>query len=158
MESIQWSEGQIGATDFVINNHPGHRLVTGAIWLPKISSESNIVVLCGHGASGDRYQDPIPYLVKHLVDRHNIVVLSVDGPVHGLRKVEPGGREAFFKEMQRPTFIDDMVSDWLIATEDILKEKNITIETLGYFGLSMGTMFGVPLLASQLEFLSLIHI
>ena len=30
--------------------------------------------------------------------------------------------------------------------------KNITIETLSYFGLSMGTMFGVPLLASQLEF------
>ena len=152
MESIQWSEGQIGATDFVIDNHPGHRPVTGAIWLPKISSESNIVVLCGHGASGDRYQDPIPYLVKHLVDRHNIVVLSVDGPVHGLRKVEPGGREAFFQEMQRPTFIDDMVSDWLIAVEDILTEKNIKIETLGYFGLSMGTMFGVPLLASKLEF------
>ena len=45
-----------------------------------------------------------------------------------------------------------MVSDWLIAVEDILTEKNITIETLGYFGLSMGTMFGVPLLASKLEF------
>ena len=152
MQSIQWSEGQIGATDFVIDNHPGHRPVTGAIWLPKISSESDLVVLCGLGASGDRYQVRISFLVIHLVDRHNIVVLSVDGPVHGLRKVEPGGREAFFREMQRPTFIDDMVSDWLIATEDILKEKNITIETLGYFGLSMGTMFGVPLLASQLEF------
>ena len=152
MESIRWSEGNFGAKDFVIDSQLRQRPVTGAIWLPKDSCESNRVVLCGHGASGDRYQVPIPYLVKHLVDQHNIVVLSVDGPVHGLRKVEPGGREAFFQEMQRPTFIDDMVSDWLIATEDILKEKNITIETLGYFGLSMGTMFGVPLLASQLEF------
>ena len=83
MRSIQWTEGQFGANDFVIDGNSTHRRVTGAIWLPKISSESNSVVLCGHGASGDRYQDPIPYFVKHPVDQHNIVVLSIDGPVHG---------------------------------------------------------------------------
>ena len=152
MDSIRWSEGKFGAKDFVIDSQLRQRPVTGAVWLPKISSESNTVVLCGHGASGDRYQVPIPYLVKHLVDQHSIAVLSLDGPVHGLRKVEPGGRMAFFQEMMRPTFIDEMVSDWLVAVDRVLEEKKITVDSLGYFGLSMGTMFGVPLLASKLDF------
>ena len=77
MESIRWSDGRLGATDFVIDSHLDHRPITGAIWLPKVSSESNAVVLCGHGASGDRYQVPIPYLVQHLVNQHNIVVYNV---------------------------------------------------------------------------------
>ena len=65
MDSIRWSEGNFGANDFVIDVNSRHRRpVTGAIWLPKDSCESNSVVLCGHGASGDRYQDPIPYLVN----------------------------------------------------------------------------------------------
>ena len=73
-------------------------------------------------------------------------VLAIDGPVHGLRQIEPGGREALAVEMQRPTYIDDMVAEWLVAVSAIRSVHGLNGPT-GYFGLSMGTIFGLPLLA-----------
>jgi alpha-beta hydrolase superfamily lysophospholipase len=82
-----------------------------------------------------------------------IAVLAIDGPVHGLRQVGPGGREALAVEMQRAEFIDDMVDDWTAALAAIREAKNgLGHGPLGYFGLSMGTIFGVPLLASEVDF------
>ncbi len=45
-----------------------------------------------------------------------------------------------------------MVRDWRIAYETITVEYKFKPNRLGYFGLSMGTMFGIPLLASNLNF------
>jgi dienelactone hydrolase len=72
--------------------------------------------------------------------------------VHGLRMVSPGGREAVAVEMRRTGFVEDMVADWLDAFNAISAEVGIGQGSLGYFGLSMGTFFGLPLLASELEF------
>ena len=152
MRSITWSEGQHGAKDFIIEGDNLERPVTGAIWLSNSQSKKISLVLCGHGASGDRYQEPIPYLARQLGSLDDTAILSIDGPVHGLRMIAPGGREAFFKEMQNPNFIDHMVRDWTIAYETVVSEYDFKPEKLGYFGLSMGTMFGIPLLASNLNF------
>jgi alpha-beta hydrolase superfamily lysophospholipase len=105
------------------------------------------LVLCGHGASGDRYQAPIPYLARGFVQA-GIAVLAIDGPVHGLRQVGPGGREAFFEEIKRSDAVDDMVLDWQTAVSSLAQDNGLGGGPLGYFGLSMGTLFGVPLLAS----------
>jgi len=152
MQTITWSDGQYGAKDFIIEKNGVDRPISGAMWIPDSKSETASIVLCGHGASGDRYQAPIPYLSTQLCNLGNTIILSIDGPVHGLRLVAPGGREAFFKEMQKPNFIDHMVRDWIIAYEAILQECDLKSDRLGYFGLSMGTMFGIPLLASKLKF------
>ena len=152
MKSIKWSDGQHGAKDFIIEADNLDRPVTGAIWLPSSTTKTPSFVLCGHGASGDRYQEPIPYLAKQLGKRKDTAILSIDGPVHGLRIIAPGGREAFFREMQSPNFIDHMVRDWNIAYKTITVEYEFKPNRLGYFGLSMGTMFGIPLLASNLNF------
>ena len=91
------------------------RPVTGALWSPAIGRGSaRPLVLFGHGASGDRYQAPICHLAARFV-RAGFSALAIDGPVHGLRQVGPGGREALADEMRRETYIDDMVDDWLAA-------------------------------------------
>ncbi len=110
------------------------------------------MILCGHGASGDRYQAPIPHLARRFGAEKGFPVLAIDGPVHGLRQVGPGGRAAFAGEMKRSTFLDDMVADWQLAFETVGREVDLGKGPLGYFGLSMGTMFGLPLLASTIEF------
>jgi hypothetical protein len=150
MSRVQWSSGRQGAEDFRIEG--GARPVTGALWLPPACESATPMVLCGHGASGDRYQAPIPHLARRLVGERGVAVLAIDGPVHGLRQVGPGGRQAFVAEMGRPTFIDDMVGDWLLAHREIGAARAVGAGPLGYFGLSMGTIFGVPLLASDLDF------
>lgn len=151
MSDIQWIENrQWGARDFTL---PGLlRLVTGAFWLPEDVESSTPLVLMGHGASGDRYQAPLPHLARRFVVECGFAVLAIDGPVHGLRKVGDGGRKAFFKEMQRAECIDDMLGDWLTAHSAVCAESGLGQGTVGYFGLSMGTMFGIPLLASGIEF------
>lgn len=150
MTRVHWQTGRQGADDFRIEG--GARPVTGALWLPPGCTAATPLVLCGHGASGDRYQAPIPHLARRLVGERGFAVLAIDGPVHGLRQVGAGGRQAFVTEMGRPTFIDDMVGDWLLAYREIAAVRGVGAGLLGYFGLSMGTIFGVPLLASELDF------
>lgn len=149
--TLTWMPASVdGAADFRLAGRD--RDVTGALWLPDSTTADTPVVLCGHGASGDRFQAPIPHLARRFVGECGFAVLAIDGPVHGLRQVGPGGRVALAEEMRRPSFIDDMVRDWRLALTAIREEKSIGGGRLGYFGLSMGTIFGLPLLASGLEF------
>ena len=85
--------------------------MTGAVWQPANAGATTPIMLMGHGASGDRYQAPIPYLAERFVAA-GVAVIAIDGPVHGLRQVGPGGRVAFGQEMAREGFQDDMVADW----------------------------------------------
>ena len=94
----------------------GNRPVTGAVWLPEESTVGATLICLGHGASGDRYQEPIADLAGRFV-RAGFPCLSIDGPVHGLRKVGDGARGAFFAEYQRENSIADMISDWEFAIE-----------------------------------------
>jgi dienelactone hydrolase len=128
---------------------PGARPVTGALWLPPGPRPDTPLVLCGHGASGDRYQAPIPALARRFTEEAGCALLSLDGPVHGLRQVGPGGRTAFFAEIQRPGCIDDMVADWGLAIDAARAVLGGGGAQLAYFGLSMGSIFGIPLLATR---------
>jgi len=147
--NIKWTT----ATD--TNGHPtrefsleGNRLVTGAIWLPNEPSVGKTLICFGHGASGDRYQEPIVDLAGRFVEA-GYPCLSIDGPVHGLRKVGDGARGAFFSEYQREDSIADMTSDWEYAIEAAKALNEIGACELAYFGLSMGSIFGIPLVAAR---------
>lgn len=134
--------------DFRIDT--GGRPITGAVWLPAAVGPETPLVLMGHGASGDRYQAPIPHLAGRFREA-GAATLAMDGPVHGLRQQGPGGRAALAEELKRERCVDDMVSDWLIALSAVRSECGLTDGPLSYFGLSMGTLFGIPLLAKARE-------
>lgn len=127
----------------------GGRSVPGVIWQrPDVGAGAPLVCF-GHGASGDRYQLPIPWLVERLVGRHGFVGLSIDGPVHGRRKVGDGARGAFWPEWQRPGTSDDMTADWRAALDFAQAQPDIGSGPVGYWGLSMGTIYGAPLVAAE---------
>lgn len=128
---------------------PGKRDITGALWLPDAKTAANTLMCFGHGASGDRYQAPICYLAGRFLSEAKLPVLSLDGPVHGLRKVGDGGRGAFFPEFQRDESLADMVDEWHCAIEKIQALPEVGVGKLAYFGLSMGSIFGIPLVASR---------
>jgi alpha-beta hydrolase superfamily lysophospholipase len=144
-QSAKDPSGQI-TQEFMVENGP-KRMVTGALWTPKDPAD-NVLIAFGHGASGDRYQAPIPYMANKL-GQLGYTSVSMDGPVHGLRQVGPGGREALRHELERQTVIDDMVSDWKIAIEAAERKSSIEADRFAYFGLSMGSIFGIPLLAER---------
>ena len=124
------------------------RDITGALWLPKTPVMGKTLICCGHGASGDRYQTPISQLAERFTGA-GLPVLSLDGPVHGLRRVGDGGRGAFFPEYQRKDSLVDMTDEWACAVE--LIQTEMKVGKLAYFGLSMGSLYGLPFVASRTD-------
>lgn len=127
------------------------RDVTGSVWLPTQSSEANTLVCFGHGASGNRYQGPISDLAGRFATEAGMPALSIDGPVHGLRQLGPGGREAFWPEYVREDSLTEMTNDWTRAIDATRELGQVNTTSIAYFGLSMGTMFGIPLIASRTD-------
>lgn len=127
----------------------GRRPVTGALWLPSSLRGDGTLACFGHGASGDRYQAPIPNLAARFAEELGVPSLSLDGPVHGLRRVEPGGRQALWPELQRPGALDEMVEEWAAAVSMVRALPEVGPGRLVYFGLSMGSIFGIPFLATR---------
>ena len=158
--TVSWSNADdtkgMETLDFVASR-PGRRDVTGAIWLPKEAGSPDLpLVVFGHGASGDRYQNPIPELAQRFATELGCPSLAMDGPVHGLRRVEPGGREALAVERQRPTSTAEMVEEWHFAIDLAFGHSAIGPRPLAYFGLSMGSanliLVGVILLGLTVAF------
>ena len=148
MASTSWQtakdpSGQI-TEEFVVKRD-AQRNVTGALWTPKDPVDDTLIAF-GHGASGDRYQAPIPYMANRL-GQWGYTSVALDGPVHGLRQVGPGGREALGLELERQTVIEDMVADWKVAIDAVERKNTTDTNRFAYFGLSMGSIFGIPLLA-----------
>lgn len=125
-----------------------HRNVSGCLWIPKTELKQCVLVAFLHGASGNRVQVPIPYLANSLASR-GIASLAIDGPVHGLRKKLDGGRIALYAEMSKPKAFNNLFKDWELAISLSESKLQFEVQTLAYFGLSMGTFFGIPYLANR---------
>ena len=128
------------------------RPVTGVLWQRADHASGAPLVCFGHGASGDRYQQPIPWLSQRLVRDHGFAAMAIDGPVHGRRQKGAGGREEFWPEWRRPSTVTEMVDDWQRALDFIQAQEDIGVGAVGYWGLSMGTIYGAPLVAAEARF------
>lgn len=131
-----------------IAEYPKHRKVTGCLWTPEHDLRHGVLVTFLHGASGSRLQAPIPYLAN-LFATNGIASLAIDGPVHGLRKKLDGGRIALYAEMSKPRAFDHLFRDWELALELASSKLQFSVRATVYFGLSMGTFFGIPYLANR---------
>lgn len=125
------------------------RDVPAVLWTPQAPRPGAPMIAFGHGASGDRHQAPIPHLARRLVREHGGVALAIDGPVHGLRRQGDGGRDAFWSEWKRPGTVDDMVADWRCVIDAVQSVEDVGARRTGYWGLSMGTIYGAPLVAAE---------
>lgn len=123
--------------------------VTGALWVPEDPDPDGRLILFGHGISYDRYHLPIPHMARRFAQECNWYSVAMDGPGHGLRMAVGADDETFLAEIRRPTVLDDMVVDWKVAIEAARGRIHHGGSRLGYFGLSMGTMFGLPLIAQR---------
>lgn len=127
----------------------GRRVVTGALWIPDEPSTDRPLVVFGHGASGDRYQTPISGLAHRFANELGCPSLAIDGPVHGLRKVGDGGRAALNVERQRPSSTAEFIEEWHFAIDLAFSHEAIGPRKVAYFGLSMGSAYGIPMIAER---------
>ncbi|MEI6701554.1 MAG: dienelactone hydrolase family protein [Actinomycetota bacterium] len=133
----------------------GERTVPGLLWTPPAGAPAGPLVLVGHGASGSKSQGYVVALARGLVRMAGMAVCAIDGPVHGQRRLDgvEGGPLPFLQFSQvwanDPTVTDAMVDDWRAVLEALSLLPEVDEHRVGYWGLSMGTILGLPLVAAE---------
>jgi len=124
------------------------RTVPGVVWAGESVEPGAPLVLLGHGGTTHKKAE---YLVQvaALLARRGVLAMAIDGPGHGERKgsTDPADIGGFEKAWHEGGGTDAVVADWRAAL-DFVSEELGTGRT-GYWGLSMGTMMGVPVVAAD---------
>lgn len=127
------------------------RAVPGIVWTPEDAVGPTALVLIGHGGNGHKRQDHILALARRLVRHQRIAAAAIDGPAHGDRRPDdlPEDVTERLAATIREEAADPMVADWKATLDALQKLPEIGTSRVGYWGLSMGTMFGLPFVAAE---------
>lgn len=126
----------------------GSRIPT-SLWLPQAPPKA--LLLACHGGGGHKEAKGIQAYVNAFLSM-GIAVLSIDGPVHGERRadgcLDPDAAKASFREAWRAGVGRiDVAHDFSFALDAASKMPELSGLPVGYIGVSMGTAYGIPLLA-----------
>ena len=156
--SVRWigdAETNSGVAERRFDLDVDGRTVPGILWLPvEPAAGPRPLVLVGHGATLHKRVNHIVALAHLLVQQHGFAVAALDAPGHGDRNPDPSADEVqlftnFVAQWSRPTSTDDVVAEWQAAIEALRDQAEVGDGPLGYWGLSMGTIYGVPLAAAE---------
>lgn len=130
------------------------RRVPGVLWTPPGAGGARPLVLIGHGATAHKRADYVLALARRLVRAYGFAAVAVDGAGHGDRRPTPDDDEIkvfgeFLTEWSRIGATDDAVADWLATLTAVRALPEVGDGPVGYWGLSMGTIFGLPLAAAE---------
>jgi len=128
------------------------RKVPVALWTPEKPAGKKPLVLVGHGGSGHKKSQLVLDMLP-LVTRHGYAVAAIDGPVHGARRaVFADGlpvRDEFLALWQKGGSVDPTVADWRGAIDALVTLPEVDANAIGWKGISMGTAYGLPLVAAE---------
>jgi dienelactone hydrolase len=155
--SVQWldDDQHQGVRERRFDLDRDGRRVPGVVWTPVGAVGPRPLVLLGHGASGNKRQDYVLSMARRLVRHRGFAAAAIDGPVHGDRRHQAAqsGQAVFLHFAQiwssDEHMTDEMVADYA-ATLDILQAlDDVGAGRVGFWGLSMGTILGLPFVAAE---------
>jgi dienelactone hydrolase len=153
MAHLRWTEdagqvAQVRERGFAVDRNG--RAVPGVLWCPSESSGPRPLVLMGHGGSGHKRNERMVMLGRLFADDFGWCAAAIDGPMHGERGGLTDPTDPAYRQMWQGTdVVQEMIDDWK-ATLDVLSTIESVDQTrVGYWGVSMGTMFGLPFVASD---------
>lgn len=120
------------------------RAVPGVLWTPARALGPLALVLIGHGGGGHKLDESRLDLAARYTSR-GLAAAAIDGPWHGERA--PAG--AARTQSYAPSVVDAMVADWQATLDALTALPEIDGARVGYGGVSMGTMFGLPFVAAD---------
>ncbi|NJD65381.1 MAG: alpha/beta hydrolase, partial [Chloroflexi bacterium] len=128
--------------------------IPGILWAPDEAVGPVPLVLIGHGGQSEKRNPNGLALARRFVRRHGIAAAAIDAVDHGERGPiatieDPAGHPDYIALWKRPDTFDRMVADWKATLDALAELPGIDGERIGYWGLSMGTMLGLPLVASE---------
>lgn len=138
------TNGSLTTKGFTLQGGNGH--VPGLYWEP--AGGSDRLVLLGHGGTANKSVEYILFVAGLLAEK-GIASLAIDAPGHGERadtSIKPG-LDAFPKMWHGGGGHEGMLVDWRLALDFIEAEQGP--RPTGWWGLSMGTMMGLPVTATD---------
>ena len=125
-------------------------MIPGVVWYPTTSSGPRPLVLMGHGGSGHKRNERMVMLGRLFAGDYGWYAAAIDGPVHGGRGPVTAASDPAYRQMwQRPEIVQDMIDDWTATLDALSTLSAVDPMRVGYYGVSMGTMFGLPYVASD---------
>ena len=128
------------------------RKVPVAVWMPENAKGKCPLLLAGHGGSGHKLSQLILDFALPMA-RQGCVVAAIDGPVHGARRaVFAEGlpvRDEFLALWRAGGSVDPTVTDWRAAIDALCTLPEVDTGAIGWYGVSMGTAYGLPLVAAE---------
>lgn len=134
--------------------HAGE-LIPGLLWTPEGASGPRPLLLMGHGGTGHKRMPYVLSIARRFVRHCGYAVAAIDGPGHGDRRgASLGGEEGVGEGIPRSFLAaaaaaaDAMTADWTATLHELRALDDVGEGSLGYWGLSMGSMFGAPFVAA----------
>jgi dienelactone hydrolase len=124
------------------------RTVPGVVWQPDEITDGAPLALLGHGGTTHKRAEYV-VAVAHMLGERGVVSMAIDGPGHGDRAPagDPVTHSTFVRVWEESGGTDAIVADWRAALD--FSSRELGTGPTGYWGLSMGTMMGVPLVAAE---------
>jgi len=117
-------------------------VVPGVLLTPADAEDGLPLVLVGHGRTLHK-RHPAPYSVaRRLARRDQLAVALLDQPGHGDRPLDEDERS---HEDRRQL----AVGDWTATLEALIALPEVDAGRVGYWGLSLGTDYGLPFVAAD---------
>lgn len=144
----------------------GDVVVPGIQWLPEGSAPCPTVCI-GHGGFQHKRIDNVLALARRLVTELGVGAVALDAIEHGERATDPdrsnkalrelarGGREArqrYFGAEARAAMAERAkvhVAEWCALLDQLEADERTRIGPFGWWGVSMGTTHGLPLVATD---------
>jgi hypothetical protein len=111
-------------------------------------AEPERLVLLGHGGTTDKRAEYVVEVARLLAER-GIASMAIDGPGHGERAAFPltGVGDEFARAWESGGGTGGVLADWRTALDFV--ESECGARPTGWWGLSMGTMMGLPVAATD---------
>ncbi len=153
MARMGWTEDMVNSGGMCERGFTVERdgqAIPGVFWRPSALSGPRPLVLLGHGGSGHKRNERMLMLGQMFAVDYGYCAAAIDGPVHGERGAVADASDPVYRQMwQRQDVVQGMIDDWKVTLDALSQLAEVDNDRIGYWGVSMGTMFGLPYVASD---------
>ncbi len=132
-------------------------IVPGILWTPEDATGTSPLVLIGHGGSQHKRAPNVLSLARRIVRHLGFAAAAIDGPMHGDRV--DGGADLTLDTLRArmgersqenvATLFTAARTEWQETLTALKTVDGVGDGPTGYWGLSMGTVIGLPFVASE---------
>ncbi len=153
-----------GVTERLFDTTVAGAVVPAVVWSPADATGPRPLLLLGHGGSQHKGAGRLAGLAKRFARDCGFAAAAIDAPMHGDR-VTPEESAVFFASMREQLqraggMTGEPVRTTLRYAAQAAREWSATLDALqqlefigggpvGYWGLSLGSYFGIPFVASE---------